>query len=50
MDYNNAVQAYNTKIRSFPTSIIANMFGFKEREYFKADEAAKTVPKVDFSK
>ncbi|SHE35960.1 LemA protein [Thermoanaerobacter uzonensis DSM 18761] len=50
MDYNNAVQAYNTKIRSFPTSIIANMFGFKEREYFKADETAKTVPKVDFSK
>ncbi|EGD52104.1 LemA family protein [Thermoanaerobacter ethanolicus JW 200] len=50
MDYNNAVQAYNTKIRSFPTSIIANMFGFKEREYFKADEAAKTVLKVDFSK
>jgi LemA protein len=50
MDYNNAVQAYNTKIRSFPASIIASMFGFKEREYFKAEEAAKTVPKVDFSK
>lgn len=49
MDYNNAVQAYNTKIRSFPASIIANMFGFKEKEYFKADDSSKTVPKVDFS-
>lgn len=48
MDYNNAVQIYNTKIRSFPTSIIAKMFGFQKKEYFKAEEGAKEVPKVNF--
>ncbi len=47
-DYNNAVQLYNTKIRTFPKSMIAGMFGFSQAEYFKAEEGAKAVPKVDF--
>lgn len=47
-DYNDAVQAYNTKIRSFPTSIFAGMLGFGPKEYFKAEEGAKQVPKVQF--
>ncbi|MDD3270275.1 MAG: LemA family protein [Syntrophomonadaceae bacterium] len=49
-DYNDAVQVYNAKIKSFPTVIYANMLGFGSRDYFKADEAAKDVPKVDFNK
>lgn len=49
MDYNNAVQSYNTKIRRFPTVIFANMFGFKRKDYFQAEERASQVPKVDFS-
>jgi len=49
MDYNNAVQTYNTKIRRFPTSIFANMFGFERKEYFQAEEGASKVPQVDFS-
>lgn len=49
MDYNNAVQAYNSKIRRFPTVIIAGIFGFEKKDYFKAEEGAKEVPKVDFS-
>ncbi|MDD2621024.1 MAG: LemA family protein [Syntrophomonadaceae bacterium] len=49
-DYNDAVQVYNARIKSFPTVVYANMLGFGEREYFKADEGAKDVPKVDFSK
>jgi len=48
MDYNNAVQAYNTKIRKFPTVIIAKIFGFEPKEYFKAEENANKVPTVDF--
>lgn len=48
MDYNNAVQSYNTKIKSIPTSLYAGMFGFSEKEFFKADEAAKNVPHVKF--
>lgn len=47
-DYNQAVQAYNTKIRSFPNSLIAGMLGFSPQEYFKAEEGAKAGPKVDF--
>lgn len=48
MDYNNAVQAYNSKIRRFPTVIIAGIFGFEKKDYFKAEEGAREVPKVDF--
>lgn len=47
-DYNNAVQQYNAKIHSFPTSLYASAFGFTDAPYFKADETAKAVPKVQF--
>ena len=47
-NYNDAVQAYNTKIKRFPTNIIAGIFGYEAREYFQADEGSKTVPKVEF--
>lgn len=48
-DYNKAVDSYNTKIRRFPTSIVAGVFGFDEKPYYKASEGAKEVPKVDFT-
>jgi LemA protein len=48
--FNEAVQDYNNKLVSFPTSMMASWGNFKAKPYFKADEAAKTVPKVDFSK
>jgi LemA protein len=47
-DYNESVQAFNTKIKSFPTNLIAGMFGFSAHDYFKADEKAKAVPQVKF--
>ncbi len=47
-DYNDAVQVYNAKIKTFPTSIYAGMLGFTAKEYFRADEAARQVPKVQF--
>ncbi|HWR43446.1 LemA family protein [Sporomusa sp.] len=47
-DYNESVQAYNTSIRSLPTSLIAGPMGFGPKEYFKADEGAKQVPQVKF--
>ncbi|WP_425059891.1 LemA family protein [Sporomusa carbonis] len=47
-DYNESVQAYNTSIRSLPTSIIAGPMGFGPKEYFKSDEGAKQVPQVKF--
>ena len=47
-DYNDAVQSYNTAIRKFPTSIIANLFGFGQKDYFQASEGAQDVPEITF--
>ena len=47
-DYNDAAQAFNTKIKSFPANLYAGMFGFSAKDYFKADEGAKAAPKVNF--
>ncbi len=47
-DYNGAVQTYNQKTKTFPTVIFANMFGFKEAEYFQAQDGAETAPTVNF--
>jgi LemA protein len=46
--YNEAVRIYNTTIRSFPTNILAGMFGFRRAELFQAPEAAREPPKVKF--
>lgn len=48
MYYNESVEAYNKKVRRFPTSILAGMFGFEQKEYFQVSEADKEVPKVQF--
>lgn len=47
-DYNNVVQSFNTKLRVFPTNLYAEILGFSQKEYFKADEAGKAVPEVAF--
>ncbi len=47
-DFNDAVQSYNVKVRSFPMNIFAGMFGFKTKEGFKADEGAQKAPEVKF--
>ena len=46
-DYNDSIQDYNTTMKSFPTVISAKLFGFKEEPYFKAEEAATQVPRID---
>lgn len=46
--YNEAVQEYNASIRSFPTLITAKIFGFKEKQYFKAVPGSEKVPDVNF--
>jgi len=49
-DYNNAAKEYNTKIQSFPASLIAGLFHFEKADYFTATAEAATVPAVDFGK
>lgn len=47
-DFNEAVQGYNSKIRSFPTNLSAKMFGFTEKGYFQAEAGSDKAPKVQF--
>ncbi|RME52716.1 LemA family protein [Candidatus Woesearchaeota archaeon] len=46
--YNDTVLQYHNAIQSFPTNIIAKLFGFKEREFFKAPEEERKAVKVSF--
>jgi LemA protein len=46
--YNDAVLRLNTKIQSFPSNLLAGMFGFKEHEYFEADEGSRGPVSVQF--
>ncbi|MCL6525104.1 MAG: LemA family protein [Thermoflavifilum sp.] len=48
MDFNNAVQQYNTLIKSFPMNLFASAFGFKEKGYFQAEQGAEKAPQVQF--
>lgn len=48
MNYNNSVEVYNTTIKKFPALLIANMTGFKEKQYFKATSNAEEAPRVQF--
>ena len=48
-DFNNAVNIYNTKVRSFPTAIFAGIMGFHVRQGFTADAGSQNAPKVDFN-
>jgi LemA protein len=46
--YNEAVQAYNVAIRSFPANLLAGMYGFEKAAFFEAPAAARTTPQVKF--
>jgi len=46
--YNDAVLRLNTKIQSFPSNLLAGMFGFKEHEYFEADDTSRGPVSVQF--
>ena len=46
--YGDGVLAYNTAIQKFPSSLVARVFNFANREYFEAEEAARVTPQVKF--
>jgi LemA protein len=47
--YNANVRSFNTKIQTVPTNVVANMFNFKEAEYFEAEEPeVRKAPEVRF--
>jgi len=46
--FNDEINTYNTKVRSFPMNILGGLFGFKQKEGFKADAGAEKAPEVKF--
>jgi LemA protein len=46
--YNDTVQTYDTARETLPSSLVAGMFGFSERQYFEIQEAARAAPQVQF--
>ena len=47
-DFNASVKAYNGKVRRFPGSLWAGMFGFDQRDYFESVAGSEAAPTVDF--
>jgi len=48
--FNEAVKAFNIKIRSFPTNMIAGMLGFEKATFFEVPKERQEAPKVKFNK
>ncbi|MBN2668595.1 MAG: LemA family protein [Bacteroidales bacterium] len=46
--FNETVKAFNQTVLGFPNNMLANMYGFEEKEFFKSEEGAQTAPKVEF--
>ena len=46
--YNESVQLFNSTIRRVPQNIVASLFHFEKKDYFKVEEKAKETPKVEF--
>ncbi|MBR2235082.1 MAG: LemA family protein [Prevotella sp.] len=46
--FNSAVEDYNVKIRKFPNSLLAGIFGFDKKSKFEADANAQNAPQVKF--
>ncbi|MDQ7948343.1 MAG: LemA family protein [Pedobacter sp.] len=47
-DFNDSIQNYNNAVRSFPANLTAGLFGFKQKEGFKAEAGAEKAPTVSF--
>jgi LemA protein len=48
MRYNDAVKVYNIKVKRIPSSFVASMFGFNEKNYFEVEEGKAGAPLVQF--
>lgn len=47
-DYNKSVEGYNLKVKRFPKSILASVFGFKEKPFYKAEAGSEKNPDIKF--
>jgi LemA protein len=49
-DFNKAIQEYNVSVRSFPSNLVASIFGYKVKDGFVADAGADKAPEITFTK
>lgn len=47
-DYNTSVQDYNLRVKRFPGSIFASLFGFHDKAFYKADPGSENAPDINF--
>ncbi len=47
-DFNEVARPYNARVQTFPTNLVAGMFGFTQRPYFEAAAGSDKAPTVDF--
>jgi len=48
-DYNKAIEDYNLRVKKFPGVILARLFGYNDKPFYKADEGTEKAPKIDFN-
>lgn len=48
-DFNKTVETYNLKVKRFPGNIMAGVFGFKEKAFFKAEPGSEKAPEINFN-
>jgi LemA protein len=48
-DYNKAIESFNLKIVTFPSSMLAGILGMKEKPYYKADAGSEKAPDIKFN-
>jgi LemA protein len=47
-DYNKAIEVYNLRVKRFPGNILAGLFGYGSKPYYKADEGTEKAPEINF--
>lgn len=48
-DYNDAVRAYNLRVKRFPNNIFAGIFGYHEKAFYKSAPGSENAPNVEFN-
>lgn len=48
-DYNKAIEDYNLRVKRFPGVILARLFGYTDKPYYKADEGTEKAPNIEFN-
>jgi LemA protein len=48
-DFNDQVQAFNLKVKRFPNNMLAGMFGFHEKPFYKSDPGSEKNPDINFN-